>query len=180
MREDLGDDDDDGGDEVEGVLGEGEGVDDDEGEYEGDEVDDDDDDDSIRNDGASREEDDEREETIRFSNGIREAEDLDLRHRFNEDLVFLGDEENGVEARTGFGSGDGVLGASETSSFGGADVLSTRELDAGCSVGESLVCSEEASEGIEDTEYGVEVPLGRTSGFSDGDSVTFSGLRLKK
>ena len=39
MREDLGDDDDDGGDEVEGVLGEGEGVDDDEGEYEGDEVD---------------------------------------------------------------------------------------------------------------------------------------------
>ena len=88
MREDLGDDDDDGGDEVEGVLGEGEGVDDDEGEYEGDEVDDDDD--SIRNDGASREEDDEREETIRFSNGIREAEDLDLRHRFNEDLVFLG------------------------------------------------------------------------------------------
>ena len=123
MREDLGDDDDDGGDEVEGVLGEGEGVDDDEGEYEGDEVDDDDD--SIRNDGASREEDDEREETIRFSNGIREAEDLDLRHRFNEDLVFLGDEENGVEART-------------------------------------------------------EVPLGRTSGFSDGDSVTFSGLRLKK
>ena len=132
MREDLGDDDDDGGDEVEGVLGEGEGVDDDEGEYEGDEVDDDD---SIRNYGASREEDDEREETIRFSNGIREAEDLDLRHRFNEDLVFLGDEENGVEARTGFGSGDGVLGASETSSFGGADVLSTRELDAGCSVG---------------------------------------------
>ena len=178
MREDLGDDDDDGGDEVEGVLGEGEGVDDDEGEYEGDEVDDDDD--SIRNDGASCEEDEEREETIRFSNGIREAEDLDLRHRFNEDLVFLGDEENGVEARTGFGSGDGVLGASETSSFGGADVLSTRELDAGCSVGESLVCSEEDSKGIEDTEYGVEVPLGRTSGFSDGDSVTFSGLRLKK
>ena len=127
MREDLSDDDDDGGEEVEGVLGEGEGVGEDEGAYEGDEVDDDDD--SIRNDGASSEEDDEKEWNFRFAMGIRE--DLDLRHRFNEDLVALGDEENGVEARMGFGSGDGVLGASETSSFGGADVLSTMALDVG-------------------------------------------------